>query len=214
MLHPNIKYSINKQLDSALLSSKNWPEDANKYFVDLVERNREHIVNDGDFSFISQLIEHFKITEPSQPIENTVSLETRFIMAMQRIYTHFHKIQMQTEHENKRNYYLQMLRSGQKDVFSDLMKKEFEIHNEKMKANIWGTGNPEAQLMHSIFMEFQKEEKAKKDREEQIRRQEMVRIHEEKMKIIHIENEAKRRIEMEDFERKVQEKMRELRKPV
>ena len=198
MLNFNEKMSMIKALDAAIVASKSWSDVAHKTFADMAEKARDDVTLRGDFSFIRAFRIQFGIGEPTQPLNNR-TLETQFNIMLQPISAHFAKFAREYEQAAKRTMYMDMLRSGRKDEFIQIMRSCLGVHNsdQVLTQECWRDFNAE-----------ERERERQRQEEESRARLANARVLKQRQDI---EAEAKRRIEKEMFETEVEAKVRELK---
>lgn len=210
MVHPSVTIELTKALDRWIGASKTWSEVAHKTFVEMAGKAREDVITKGDFSFVRQFRMQFGIGDEGRPT-NGMTTETEFNMRMQPIQDHFGKFAREYEKAAKRSMYIEMLRSGRTDEFIQIMRGVQKDQADKARLHPWGVDVSDCDMMQKVWQEFNADEQARQRRQQE----EENRIRIEAVRAVNlqrsIEAEARRRIEHETFEAKVQAKIQELK---
>lgn len=185
-------------MDRAIETSKAWSTTAHKTFEEMATKAHDDVVLKGDFSFLWQFRKEFGITTQVPPLNGYV-LESQFSTLLLSISQHFNSLAQEQERVNKRSMYLDMLRSGRKDEFIEIMRSHIGVHSA------------DHVLTQSVWQEFNAEEKARqRQKQEEENRARLASLQALKQQQA-IEAAAKRRIEQEKFEAAVAAKVQELK---
>jgi hypothetical protein len=210
MMHPATQAELKKWMDRAIGTSKTWSTTAHKAFEEMATKAHDDVVLKGDFSFLWQFRKEFGITTQVPPLNGYVP-ESQFSTLLLSISQHFNSLAQEYERTNKRSMYLDMLRSGRKDEFIQIMRGVQKEREDKMKANAWSTDTTDSELLQKVWQEFNAEEQARqRQQQEEENRARLASLRALKQQQA-IEAEAKRRIEQEKFEAAVAAKVQELK---
>lgn len=187
-------------------AAADWPEEDRKEFMQMAEASREAFVTKGDWTFVNEFCAKRGIATGGCASHCTP--ETNFIMLMNPVWGHFSGLRAKKEDTEKREIYMNMLKSGRRDELEQMILTLRKDLGERRSVDIYCREDPEMSRMESVLAEFVKKEAVRKYHEQQAQN---MKQHEETARLARVEEEAKRRIEQEGFEEAVQAKVRELK---
>jgi hypothetical protein len=127
---------------------------------------------------------------------------------MNPVWGHFAGLRAKKEDTEKREIYMNMLKSGRRDELEQMILTLRMDLSSRRNTDIYCREDPEMGRMESVLAEFVKKETMRKYLDQQTQN---TKHHEEAARLARIEEEAKRRIAAEEHEAAVQAKVRELK---
>lgn len=183
-------------------AAADWPEDDRKEFTEMAEASREAFVTKGDWTFVNEFCAKRGIATGG--CASHCTLETNFIMLMNPVWGHFSGLRAKKEDAEKREIYINMLKSGRKDELEQMILALRKDLSERRSIDITCREDPEIARMEGVLAEFMKKDAMRKYLNQQAQNMGTIRL-------AQIEAEAKRRVVQEEFEAAVQAKVRELK---
>lgn len=197
---------MNALLDRTILAAADWPEEDRKAFVEAAEAARDVFVTKGDWTFVNEFCSKRGI--PTGGCASHCTPETNFIMLMNPVWGYFSGIRAKKEDAEKREMYMNMLKSGRRDELEQMILVLRKDLSARRNVDIHCCEDPEMGRMESVLAEYLKKEAMRKYHEQQTQN---TKQHEETARLARVEEEARRRIAQEGFEAAVQAKVQELK---